>query len=253
MTGRAWDGRTYDRVGTPQAEWGRAVLDRLPLAGDETVLDAGCGSGRVTELLLERLPAGRVIGVDGSESMIAAARERLAGHGDAVELMVQDLLTLDLGDRTVDAVLSTATFHWITDHARLFAGLHGVLRPGGRLVAQCGGRGNLARVLAVVDQVMARPDWDTAFVGFVDPHRFADAAETEVLLRAAGFTEASCGLVEAPVHPPEPAVFLQSVILGHHMERLPETKRVPFVEAVLAALPVPFEADYVRLNIDAVA
>jgi len=249
---RAWDGRTYDRVGTPQAEWGRAVLERLDLAGDETVLDAGCGSGRVTEMLLERLPRGRVIAVDGSASMLAAARERLAGD-DRVEFLAADLLALDLGGRTVDAVLSTATFHWIKDHAGLFARLHAALRPGGQLVAQCGGKGNLERVLARTAAVAAEPAYAPHLTGFVDPHRFADAPETEALLRRAGFAAARAWLQEAPVHPPEPPVFLSSVILTAWLEHLPEDRRGPFVDAVLAGLPEPFEADYVRLNLDAVA
>ena len=252
MTRRAWDGRTYDRVGTPQAEWGRAVLDRLPLAGDETVVDAGCGSGRVTEMLLERLPAGRVIAVDGSASMIDAARERLAAWPN-VEYVVADLLELDLGGRQVDAVLSTATFHWILDHDRLFHRLRAVLRPGGRLVAQCGGQGNIARVLARAEAVMREPRWQARFEGYVDPHRFAGPEETEALLRGAGFAEARSWLQEAPVHPPEPPVFLSSVILGVAVERLPEDERDAFIADVLAGLPEPFEADYVRLNIDAVA
>ena len=252
MTSRSWDGRTYDRVGTPQAEWGRLVLDRLPLAGDETVVDAGCGSGRVTELLLERLPRGRVLAIDGSASMIEAARDRLGDRPD-VEFLVADLLELDLGGRQVDAVLSTATFHWILDHDRLFRRLHAVLRPGGRLIAQCGGRGNIARVLARAEAVTREPRWAARFEGYVDPHRFAGPEETEALLRGAGFVEARCWLQEAPVHPPEPPVFLGSVILGVALERLPEDERDAFVADVLAGLPEPFEADYVRLNIDATA
>ncbi|MGI9116066.1 MAG: class I SAM-dependent methyltransferase [Gaiellales bacterium] len=252
MTRRSWDGRTYDRVGTPQAEWGRAVLDRLELRGDETVLDAGCGSGRVTEMLLERLPQGRVIAVDGSASMIEAARERLGDRAD-VEILVADLLELDLGDVRVDAVLSTATFHWILDHERLFRRLHAVLRPGGRLVAQCGGKGNIARVLARAEAVMREPRWQPWLADYTDPHCFADAPETEDRLRAAGFVEARAWLQDAPVQPPEPPVFLGSVILGVALEQLPEVERGAFVADVLAGLPEPFEADYVRLNIDATA
>jgi len=154
MTRHAWDGRVYDRIGTPQAAWGRAVLERLPLVGDETVLDAGCGSGRVTEMLLERLPRGRVLAVDGSDSMIAAARERL-GDDPRVRFAVADLLELDLGGERVDAILSTAVFHWIPDHDGLFRRLRAALRPGGRLVAQCGGRGNLDALLAEVDAAKA--------------------------------------------------------------------------------------------------
>ena len=182
--------------------------------------------------------------------MIEAARERLADRAN-VEFLVQDLLALDV--EPVDAVLSTATFHWIRDHARLFERLHAALRPGGRLIAQCGGKGNLTRVLGRAETVMHDPRWLPWLGDYEDPHRFADAPETEALLRVAGFAEASCWLQDAPVNPPEPPVFLGSVILGVAMERLPEDQRDAFIAEVLAGLPEPFEADYVRLNIDAVA
>jgi trans-aconitate 2-methyltransferase len=252
MTRRSWDGGTYDRVGLPQLEWGRIVLDRLPLEGDETVVDAGCGSGRVTELLLERLPRGRVIAVDGSPSMLEAAHARLAGS-DRVTFLEQDLLRLDLGDERADAILSTATFHWIHDHRVLFRRLHAVLRPGGRLVAQCGGRGNLDRVLGEAAAVMAAEPIVAHFADWRDPHRFADGPETELLLDEAGFAMRHAWLEDAPVIPPEPAVFLGSVILGAHCDALPADLREPFVAAVLARLDDPMVADYVRLNIDAVA
>ena len=252
MTKRGWDGKTYDRIGTPQLEWGKVVLDRLELRGDETIVDAGCGSGRVTELLLERLPRGHVIALDGSASMIEAARERLGGHAN-IEFAVMDLLELDLGGRQVDGVISTATFHWITDHARLFEQLHAIIGPGGQLVAQCGGKGNIARVLEQAYAVMAESEWSAFFEGYVDPHRFADAPETESLLGAAGFVEATCWLQAAPVNPPEPPVFLGTVILGGAMERLPLDLHDAFLTEILGRLPEPFEADYVRLNIDAIA
>src|SRR3954451_14639600 len=146
---RSWDGAAYDRLSTPMEQLGREVMERLELRGDETVLDAGCGSGRLTQLLVERLPEGRVIGVDASASMIEAARERL---GAGADLRVGDLVGLDLGGDTVDVVFSTATFHWIADHDALFASLRKALRPGGRLIAQCGGAANIASVHAAARQ-----------------------------------------------------------------------------------------------------
>src|SRR3954453_8273970 len=142
---RSWDGAAYDRLSTPMEQLGREVMERLELRGDETIVDAGCGSGRLTQLLMERVPDGRVIGVDASASMIDAARARLR---DAADLRVGDLVGLDLGGATVDIVFSTATFHWIADHDALFASLRQALRPGGRLVAQCGGGGDNASVPA---------------------------------------------------------------------------------------------------------
>ena len=240
---RDWDAATYDRVADPMTRWGGDVLARLPLRGDETVLDAGCGSGRVTERLLDRLPHGRVIALDGSPSMVEAARERLAPYADRVAFVTADLAApLPLGDASVDAILSTATFHWVANHDALFRHLAAAVRPGGRLVAQCGGQGNIASVLAVLADVGD---------GWLGPWTFASPEETAGRLEAAGFGDVDCWLSDEPT-PIEPGApmrdFLRTVILGAHLERLPEAERAAFVDAVAARLPAS-SIDYVRLNI----
>jgi trans-aconitate 2-methyltransferase len=214
---RDWDATSYARVSEPQQAWGVAVLERLPLAGDERVLDAGCGTGQVTAALQERLPRGQVVAVDGSPSMCDAARERL---GPGAEVICSDLLDLELSE-PVDATFSTATFHWILDHDRLFARLHAALRPGGLLVAQCGGAGNVARFNAAAERIVARAPYAEHFEDWARPWRFADPEETEAKLRAAGFAEARCWLTDAPVTPPEPAEFLRTVCCGSHLDCLP--------------------------------
>jgi trans-aconitate 2-methyltransferase len=227
---------------------GLEVLSRLELHGDETVLDAGCGSGRITQALIERLPQGRVIAVDASESMVVAARERLPG----ADVRVVDLLELDLGE-PVDAILSTATFHWILDHERLFAQLHAALRPGGRLVAQCGGAGNIDVLRGHANDVLAREPYAAAFAGFRQPWNYAGPEETERRLLDAGFTGARCWLQPAPKQPDEPREFLSTIVLGPHYQHLPVELREPFIDDVLAEVGEPVVVDYVRLNIDAVA
>jgi trans-aconitate 2-methyltransferase len=245
---RAWDGAAYDRLSTPMQAMGLEVLDRLPLAGDETVIDAGCGSGRVTEALAERLPRGRAIGVDGSPSMIAAARERL---GDRADLHVADLLELDLGVEA-DAILSTATFHWIADHDRLFARLRAHLRDGGRLEAQCGGQGNIANVHEAAEATIATERYAPHFASWQRPWLFAAPGDTEQRLRAAGFSEAQASLMERPVTPEDPHAYLTEINLGAHLERLPEPLRAPFVDEVVQRLGGgPITIGYVRLNITA--
>src|SRR4051812_26006408 len=183
MPPRDWDAATYERVSAPLTAMGTDVLDRLVLRGNETVLDAGCGTGNVTRALRERLPSGRVIAVDAAPSMVEQARELLPAD---VEVRQADLLDLEVAE-PVDAVLSTATFHWIGDHERLFARLHGVLKPGGRLVAQCGGHGNVAAVKEAGMGVAADPRYAEHFTGWKTDWTFATAEETERRLRAAGF------------------------------------------------------------------
>lgn len=244
-TPRDWDAATYDRIADPMTRWGTDVLERLPLEGDETVLDAGCGSGRVTERLVERLPRGRVIALDASPSMVESARSRLATFGDRVEFVVADLgRPLPLPDRSVDAVLSTATFHWVSDHDALFANLAMVLRPGGRLVAQCGGGNNIERVRAAIRA--AGEAWE-------GPWTFATPDATRARLEAAGFRDVETWLNDepTPIERGQPLDdYLLTVILGAHLDRRPEAERASFVEAVAAGLPDGV-IDYVRLNITA--
>jgi trans-aconitate 2-methyltransferase len=250
MAARDWDGAAYDRLSTPMERLGREVMDRLELAGDETVLDAGCGSGRLTELLIERVPDGHVIGVDASASMIDAAHERL---GAGADLRVADLVGLGLDGETVDVVFSTATFHWIADHDALFAALRRALRDGGRLVAQCGGAGNIASVHAAARQAADDQPFREHFEGWQGPWNFATPADTERRLAAAGFGDARCRLADRPVTPDDPREYLRTINLGAHLERLPADLHDPYLDAVLARLGERPTIDYVRLNIDATA
>jgi trans-aconitate 2-methyltransferase len=250
MTGSAtrdWDASSYHRVSVPHEEWARAILDRLPLTGEETVLDAGCGSGRVTAMLIERLPRGRVIAVDGSASMVAKVAEALRPQDEA---LVSDLTALELA-QPVDAVFSSAVFHWIADHELLFRRLRVALRPGGRLAAQCGGAGNIERLRRIAAEIQESEPFAPYFDDFEEPWHYAGPEETERRLRVAGFQQARAWLQPWTVRPPEPAEFLRAVCLGPQLDRLPESLRTPFVDAVLGAEPTPLQLDYVRLNIEA--
>lgn len=244
---REWDAETYDAISDPQFSWGMEVLERLQLHGDERALDAGCGSGRVTERLIERLPRGSVLAVDASEGMIAKARERL---GERVSYLVADLSELELQE-PVDLIFSTATFHWVLDHERLFARLRSALRPEGRLVAQCGGLGNVASHAEAIAVVATRPEYASYFEGMTLMWNFAGPEETEERLRAAGFSAARCWLEPKPVTPADPLRFTMTVTLGPHLARLPGNLRRPFAEEILERTPGPLTLDYVRLNIEA--
>jgi trans-aconitate 2-methyltransferase len=244
---RDWDAATYDRVSDIQLTWALEQLERLELAGDEVVLDAGCGSGRVTALLAERVPRGRVYGIDVAPSMAAHARTAL---GDAATILTQDLVDLSLPE-PVDVVFSNATFHWVHDHDALFAALRRALKPGGRLLAQCGGRGNIDAFRDAADAVAHEAPFAPLFEGWERPWNYATDADTAERLTRAGFTDVGCWLEPKPVTPSEPRAFAQTVCLVRHLDPLPDELREPFIDRVMARAGTPLVLEYVRLNMTA--
>jgi trans-aconitate 2-methyltransferase len=239
-----WDARAYDESSQPQQEWAADVLARLHgIAPDATVLDVGCGTGRVTEALLEIVPRGRVLAIDASAEMVELARRRL---GKRAEVWREDALELELSE-PADAIVSTATLHWVTDHDRLWPRLARALRPGGALEVQCGGAGNIDRVREVIEAVAG--EIAPELVGF-SPWTFATPEQTERRLRAAGFAVERCWLAERPTWPADVAKFVPTSILAAHLARLPAERRGAFADAVVTNVTLPL--DYVRLNVSAV-
>jgi trans-aconitate 2-methyltransferase len=244
---RDWDATTYDRISDPQVAMAGPVLDRLPLAGGETVLDAGCGSGRVTRLLLDRLPRGHVVAVDAAPSMVEEARAAL---GDRATVLQSDLQELSVPE-PVDAAFSNAVFHWVPDHQLLFDRLFAALEPGGRLVAQCGGQGNIDRLRKLAAEVATEEPYAGALATWSDPWNYASPEDTRERLERSGFADVEAWLEPWPVAPPEPREYLRTVCLGHHLAALPEDLRDPFLDTVAGRYGHPTTLEYVRLNITA--
>jgi trans-aconitate 2-methyltransferase len=244
---RDWDASTYDRVSAPQQRWAAEQLDRLELAGDEVVLDAGCGSGKITLELIRRVPDGTVYAVDAAPSMV---RHTLQAVGDRATALCQDLADLSLPE-PVDVVFSNATFHWVPDHDALFAALARNMKPGGRLVAQCGGRGNIDRFRVLADNVAFAEPFAPYFSDWVRPWNYATAEETAERLERAGFQEISTWLEDKPTLLEDPRPFVSTVCLVRHLDPLPAALRDRFIDTVLERYGAPVVLDYVRLNMTA--
>jgi len=255
---REWNADSYHQVSTPQFDWGSAVLERLPLSGDELVFDIGCGTGRLTEKLLERLPRGRVVGIDMSSNMLQVARDFLRPRFDRqIQFVMGDAAALPMRP-VADAIFSTATLHWVRDHPQLFRSLYAALKPGGRVVAQCGGGANIARLHHRAATLMRDPRFEPYFTSWQEPWEFSDAATTARRLEEAGFTEVRTGLVATPLVQPDAEAyqaFITTVICRPHLAHLPDPLLQDAFVRDLTELASnddpPFELDYWRLNIEA--
>ncbi len=172
--------------------------------------------------------------------MIQRARRRL-GH-DRVEYLVHDLRR-PIPIEPVDAILSTAVFHWIVDHDLLFRNLAVVLRPGGQLEAQCGGAGNIANVRAALAVIGL-----DAMAGKL----FPTPDETERRLACAGFVEVRCWLHDEPTPLPRDDLeaYLETICLGDVLGGMTAARHAEVVRKVAEPPPEP-AIDYVRLDITA--
>jgi trans-aconitate methyltransferase len=258
--GAEWDAQAYNRLSNPMQTWGEQVVAKLDLRGDETALDLGCGSGRLTEFLLRRLPRGKVIAIDRSANMLQSARQHLeAEFGDRVEYLQASLDEIDLHG-IADLAFSNAAFHWVRDHPRLLAALFEAMKPGAWLVAQCGAEPNIARVRQRAGRLMASAELQPYFGEWPGPWEFASPELMAERLRAAGFVDIETDMFEAPVQlssAEETRDYFQNVILGTHLARIPDQRadlRGVFLDrmtAQSAADDPPFRQDYWRLNLRA--
>jgi trans-aconitate 2-methyltransferase len=248
-----WNGPGYHRVSAPQLAWGREVLDRLELAGEETVLDAGCGTGKITRLLVERLPRGRVVALDASPDMLAVARRELQEFGSRVEVVEAVLPELPLGMQ-LDAIFSTATLHWVFDHRALFRAFRGAIRPGGQLEFQCGGKGNLELLHTRATELARTADYSDAFGGWKETWYNAGAEETAECLGTAGWSAVHTWLERRPTQFADAASFsdfIANVNLRPFLARLDAERALRFTASVVEKFgrdAAPYVLDYVRLN-----
>ncbi len=255
-----WDAETYDAVSGTQEKWAKSMIDTRKWTGKENLLDAGCGSGRVTKILSKVITKGKIYAIDNDSNMVKKARENLFGI-DNVEVLQADLL--DIGSSLIplkfDVIFSNAVLHWVSDHRQVFSNFSDLLYENGVLLVQCGGYGNLQMAIEVFDKAKALPEFSNYFAKWKNEWNFAKPMDTKIILKELGYRETKVYLTDAPVifdSKGDYSAYLKTVVLGPYLRHLPsEETRVKFVEAIIALIekqgskPKQWTLDYVRLNI----
>jgi trans-aconitate methyltransferase len=186
MNRYSWDAEDYVKHSSVQHEWAKELIPKLRLSGDETLLDIGCGDGRVTAVLAACLPRGHVVGIDSSEEMISlASRSYPKDRYPNLFFQRMDARELTFRER-FDCVFSNATLHWVIDHRPVLYGVNRSLKKSGRLLFQMGGKGNAEDIIAVLDELINEDRWKPFFDGFSFPYGFYEPKEYKTWLCQAG-------------------------------------------------------------------
>jgi trans-aconitate methyltransferase len=190
-----WDAEDYANYSKSQQIWGRELIDKLQLNGNEHILDIGCGDGKITAEIAGELPNGYIIGIDNSEEMIRLAFETYLNKSyPNLEFKLLDAHDLDFYEK-FDVVFSNAVLHWIEDHESILTRLYQSLKPHGRVLLQMGGKGNASDILDVLSEIIQKDPWKIYFENFANPYYFYSPEDYEGWIRHTGFTKSRIELL----------------------------------------------------------
>lgn len=231
-----WDAKDYAKNSAVQFDWARELIDKLALKGDEALLDIGCGDGKVSAALSQRLPAGSVLGVDSSEQMVSLAGDSfpVREYGNVSFAQVDARALTFVGE--FDVVFSNAALHWIQGHAPVLAGIARSLKDGGRFLLQMGGQGNVVDLIAVLDEMIASAEWAEYFVDFSFPYGFYGPEQYAGWMAEAGLVAERLELIPKDmVHESADALvgWVRTTWLPY-TQRVPAARREIFVEELVA-------------------
>ncbi len=245
-----------------QQSWARELIARLNLRGDEHILDVGCGDGKVTAELTHAVSRGSVIGTDASPEMIGFATKAFpARKNPNLEFQVMDARRIKFA-RTFDLVFSNAALHWVDDHQAFLRGAAAVLKPGGRLIVSCGGKGNAHDVFLALRPEIRLAKWREFFRKMPAPYHFYAPGDYEKWLPKAGFEIQKVQLAPKDATYPGAegfAAWLRTTWIPY-AQRVPENLREEFIAAATERYLAKHPADksglvhvrMVRLEIDAI-
>jgi trans-aconitate methyltransferase len=259
--GYRWNADEYARSSSAQLGWALELIDTLGLRGDESVLDIGCGDGKVTAELARRVPRGSVTGVDSSRDMIRCARAAWpAALHPGLTFQIADARSLRFDNR-FDVAFSNAALHWVNDQRAVLTGVARALRPSGRLLFQMGGRGNGAGIFSVAAELVDSPAWRSCFRGFPFPWCFSGPDEYGPWCAEAGLRAIRIELLPRTMRQNGAeglAAWIRTTWMPY-TARVPEARRESFISEVvnlyLSRHPLAegrAAVDMVRLEVEAV-
>ena len=254
-----WDADTYDIVSNAQKEWAKSLIKQRKWSGNEAVLDAGCGSGRITKMLSELIRDGKIYAVDNDSNMIKKATDILGSIAN-VRITQSDLTDADFGNMQLkfDIIFSNAVLHWILDHHKVFKNFYNLLNPKGELLIQCGGFGNLKKTISAFNTVKDSSGFKQYFSEWEQSWNFANPIDTKNILENIGFKHVRVYLSNSNVNFDSKSnylLYIKTVVLGPYLKYLPsEQLKNKFVEAIVDFIEkdhpeLKWNLDYVRLNI----
>jgi trans-aconitate 2-methyltransferase len=193
-----WDANTYDNISNIQENWANIIIQKRKWTGKENLLDAGCGSGRVTKILAKKITEGNIYAIDSDPNMIEKAKETLKDFKN-VKVMHADLLDIQSLDIHIkfEVIFSNAVLHWVLDHRKVFENFYDLLNPEGQLLIQCGGYGNLQKTLSIFDAVNDLPEYSKYFSEWRFDRNYAKPKEIEKILKEIGNKDVEVYLTEA--------------------------------------------------------
>lgn len=255
-----WDADTYDLVSNAQEEWANFIIKQREWSGDETILDAGCGSGKITKILSNIIRNGTIYAVDNDPNMIKKTKEKL-GDVKNVHIIQSDLTaTAEFRNMQIkfDVIFSNAVLHWILDHQKVFKNFYDLLNSKGELLIQCGGFGNLEKTLSLFNTVKDSPEFNRYFHEWKQSWYFAKPEDTKSILKDLNFKNIQVYLSNSNIDfdgKNNYLLYMKTVVLGPYLKHLPsEQLKNKFIETTLDLIEqdhpdLRWKLDYVRLNI----
>lgn len=258
----SWNSKEYLKYSSIQYKWAQELIGKLYLAGDESILDIGCGDGKVTALIHSHLNNGHITGIDSSPDMINLAKKTFPPlKYPNLSFVLLDATKLDFRNQ-FDIIFSTATLHWVKDHLSVLRGVKRSLRKSGRILFQMGGKGNAQDIIAIVNKLITTDKYRSYFKDFSFPYNFYSPVDYKQWLNKAELSPKRIELIPKDMIQKGKEEFrgwIRTTWLPY-TERIPENMRELFISDIIESYSKRFPIDangyfyikMVRLEVEAI-